>query len=546
MNLIIKVSRELLSISKLEKKVKTDLNKTNVIDTKELIFSEKYIQENLELVSSFLNVIVIKNKVKNARINDEEIISTVIDLINNIPTITNLYIKPDVTITYDVFMKLLDNNTLEYLSCYSIPKYLMTRLDSNKHLQIDVRSELFFVSDFMAKNNFDKYSDIYYKKSITIYDNFKSDDLNDFKTFLSINAYLKVIYIKKYSNDLINTIIELLVEARRENIKIVFYEKDNDLEVIVNSITYLKKVYEEHFKEYDITFDIIYSKEYKKKNILKQLNLNAVKITSFVAILVLLFFIVAEKIQTDKDTEKINDINSQITDILSEIDINDIDSQDRDIEYIEADDETVTTTKRPSSGGYVSSYYTNYEQVFEKLLVINSDTVGWVTVNNTKINYPVVKGEDNDYYLKRDFNKNKNSMGWVYMDYRNSVNMLSQNTIIYGHNIKAGLMFGSLRYTLNESWYKKTTNQIITFNTINENMKWQIFSIYKVGVTNDYLYANFNTDEEFLSFVDMIKSRSIYDFGVTIDKDDNILTLSTCYGNGDQRMVVHAKLIKAE
>ena len=87
------------------------------------------------------------------------------------------------------------------------------------------------------------------------------------------------------------------------------------------------------------------------------------------------------------------------------------------------------------SSGYVSSYYTNYEQVFDKLLTINPDTVGWLTVNNTKINYPVVKGKDNDYYLKRDYNQNKNSMGWIYMDYRNSINILSQNTIIYGHNI---------------------------------------------------------------------------------------------------------------
>lgn len=546
MNVVIKVSKELLSISKLEKKVKTDLNKTNVIDTKELIFSLKYIQDNLELVSSFLNVIVIKNKVKNARINDEEIISVIIDLINRIPSITKLYIKPDISLTYDMFLKLLDNNYLEYISCYSIPKFLMSRLDNNKDLKIDVRSELFFISDFMAKNELFKYSDIYYKKSITIYDNFKADDLEDFKTFLSINAYLKIIYIRKYSNELINTIIDLFNELNRQNIKIVFYEENNDVDIIINSISYLKKVHEEHFKDFNISFDIIYSKEYKKKNVFKQLNFNAIKVTSFVAIFVLLFFMIAEKIQNDRDTEKINSINNQITDILRDIDYTDIDEQDRDVEFIEADDEVTTTKKSSSSGsGYVSSYYTNYEQVFEKLLEINPDTVGWVTVNNTKINYPVVKGEDNDYYLKRDFNKQKNSMGWVYMDYRNSINLMSQNTIIYGHNIKGGLMFGSLRYTLNESWYKKTTNQIITFNTLNKNMKWQIFSIYKIGVTNDYLYANFNTDEEYMSFVDMIKSRSIYDFEVEFDKDDYMLTLSTCYGNGDQRMVVHAKLIES-
>ena len=132
------------------------------------------------------------------------------------------------------------------------------------------------------------------------------------------------------------------------------------------------------------------------------------------------------------------------------------------------------------------------------------------------------------------------------MDYRNSINVLSQNTIIYGHNINGGLMFGSLRYTLNESWYKKSTNQIITFNTLNKNMKWQIFSIYKIGVTNDYLYANFNTDKEYQQFIDKIKERSIYDFKVNVSPKDYILTLSTCHGTGKQRLVVHAKLITTD
>ena len=408
MNIIIKISRELLSISKLEKKIKTDLNKTNVIDTKELIFSEKYILDNTELVASFLNVIVIKNKVKNARINDEEIINTTLHLLNQIPSITKLYIKPDVELKYVTFLKLLDSH-LEYLSCYSIPKYLLTRLDTNKNLKIDIRNEMFFISDFFSKNELIKYSDIYYKKQITIYDNFDSQELEDFKTFLNINKYLNTIYIKKYSNELINNIIDELIENRNESIKIIFYEENNDLDIMINSISYLKKIHETHFKEYNITFDIKYSKEYKRKNILKQLNLNAIKITSFIAIFVFIFFIIAEKIQTDNDTNKINNINTQITDLLSEIEYTSIDSQDRDIEYIEADGIT-TTTKRPSGGSnYVSSYYTNYEQVFDKLLAINPETVGWLTVNNTKINYPVVQSTDNNYYLKRDFNKQKNT-----------------------------------------------------------------------------------------------------------------------------------------
>ena len=135
-------------------------------------------------------------------------------------------------------------------------------------------------------------------------------------------------------------------------------------------------------------------------------------------------------------------------------------------------------------------------------------------------------------------------MGWVYMDYRNNINNLSNNTIIMAHNIKQGLMFGTLRYTTNESWYKNPKNQIITFNTPIKNMKWKIFSIYTIPVTNDYLYANFGDLNEFQDFLNKLKGRSIYDFGVDLNKDDHILTLTTCGKTNATRLVVHAVLIE--
>ena len=129
------------------------------------------------------------------------------------------------------------------------------------------------------------------------------------------------------------------------------------------------------------------------------------------------------------------------------------------------------------------------------------------------------------------------------MDYRNNIYNLSNNTIILGHNLKNGMMFGTLRYTTNESWYKNPDNQIITFNTKVKNMKWKIFSIYKIPVTNDYLYANFGDLNEFKKFLDTIKSRSIYDFGIELKKEDHILTLTTCGTTSATRLVIHAVLI---
>ena len=129
------------------------------------------------------------------------------------------------------------------------------------------------------------------------------------------------------------------------------------------------------------------------------------------------------------------------------------------------------------------------------------------------------------------------------MDYRNNVYNLSNNTIILGHNLKNGMMFGTLRYVTNESWYKNPDNQIITFNTKVKNMKWKIFSIYKIPVTNDYLYANFGDLNEFKKFLDTIKARSIYDFGIELKKEDHILTLTTCGTTSATRLVIHAVLI---
>lgn len=179
---------------------------------------------------------------------------------------------------------------------------------------------------------------------------------------------------------------------------------------------------------------------------------------------------------------------------------------------------------------------------FDNLKSINPDTVGWIKVNNTKINYPFVHTIDNDYYLKHSFDKTSNKKGWVYLDYRNDIENLSKNSILYAHGLVNNEMFGSMRKTLKPSWYKNKDNQIITIATPTKNLKWQVFSLYTIEPESYYITTNFNSDEEFNKFITTIKSRSIYDFGVEVTKDDKVLTLSSCYDN-EKRMVLHAKLI---
>lgn len=193
-------------------------------------------------------------------------------------------------------------------------------------------------------------------------------------------------------------------------------------------------------------------------------------------------------------------------------------------------------------------YYSTFDLIdvdLKKLKEKNNDTVGWLNVNNTNINYPFVKYSDNDYYLHHSFDKSYNNAGWVFLDYRNNKNLTDKNNIIYGHHRVNNTMFTSLLNALNEGWYTNKDNHIIRVSLENENSLWQIISVYKIPVESYYITTKFNNDNEFITFLDTISKRSIYNFNYNINKDDIILTLSTCYDD-NSRVVVHAKLIKKE
>ena len=181
---------------------------------------------------------------------------------------------------------------------------------------------------------------------------------------------------------------------------------------------------------------------------------------------------------------------------------------------------------------------------FDNLKKINSDVVGWIKVNGTNINYPFVQSKDNKYYLTHSFNKSYNNAGWVFLDYRNN-NINNRNTIIYAHGRTDKTMFGTLRKVLNNGWINNTNNYVIKISTEKENSLWQIFSIYHIPTTNDYLQTEFKDEREYQSFLNILKNRSNHNFNTSITSNDTILTLSTCY-NDSEKMVVHAKLIKKQ
>lgn len=207
-----------------------------------------------------------------------------------------------------------------------------------------------------------------------------------------------------------------------------------------------------------------------------------------------------------------------------------------------ANEEELITTKEPDL--YEEYGSMNMLEVnFVNLKNINSDTVGWIKVNGTNINYPFVKANDNEYYLKHTFDKSSNKKGWVYLDYRNNIDNLSKNTILYAHGLVNNQMFGSMRKVIKPSWYNNKSNHIITIATPSGNQKWQVFSTYTIEPESYYITTNFSSDDEFNTFINTIKQRSVYDYKVNVTTNDKVLTLSSCYDD-KKRMVLHAKLIK--
>ena len=183
-----------------------------------------------------------------------------------------------------------------------------------------------------------------------------------------------------------------------------------------------------------------------------------------------------------------------------------------------------------------------YKVDFDKLKEINEDTVAWLKVNGTDIEYAVVKGNDNSYYLNHNFEKKYNSAGWIFADYKNKLDGTDKNIVIYGHNMRDDSMFGRLKNVLEEEWYNNEENHVINFVTEKEEQKYQVFSIYEIKNEDYYIDTEFKNNE-FEKFIDTLKNRSIKDFNVQVSETDRILTLSTCANNNKYRVVLHAKRI---
>lgn len=499
-----------------------NLLNTNVISQNELIFSYDYICSNLKIVSSFIRELVKSNNINIITIREYEIAPMILNVIKNIPEINIVYFLQETSLTFKLCESILKNKHIKYISVYNLQTFMLEMLD-NQNIYVDSRNEILFSSKFMILNNLDKFSSLYYKKELTLDFPFSELDEEDFIAFCKINKYLKNITLNAVKIDNIEFILKILKKNNLKNIRININDNIKDLELI----EYLRKLNKAYEKD-KIKFKINYSDDYLKNNLIDQINLNAIKSIILLIIVIILLIVGYVFISNYNSMQKVEDIQNEINTIIQKNENKtETEETNENIEILEDDikqDELTVINKD-----------------LEALKELNEDTVGWLKVKNTNVDYPVVQAEDNDYYLNKNFNKEHDVSGWIFMNYLNNPKDLSQNTIIFGHNMfYSGVMFGTLYKTKHANWYTNAENQIIEFNTLYENIEWRIFSIYVIPVTNDYLISNFGTDEKYMNFLNMITERSIYDFGVPLLEDDKILTLSTCSNNGKNRLVIHA------
>lgn len=181
-----------------------------------------------------------------------------------------------------------------------------------------------------------------------------------------------------------------------------------------------------------------------------------------------------------------------------------------------------------------------FEIDFDSLIEVNADVIGWININNTDVDYPVLKTNNNDFYLDRNIYKEKASHGSIFMDFRNIGDGTDRHTIIYGHQMDDGTMFTSLNNFKDEKFLNN--NKTFKLMLLNEVHTYEIFSAYVTDTSFYYIMTNFRTDDSFLSYVNKLKNKSYFNSDIVLNKNDKILTLSTCsYEFDNARFVIHAK-----
>lgn len=417
---------------------------------------------------------------------------------------------------------LLNSKILKELDVYYMPDFIIKKFKDN-NVNVITHIEHKFSDKFLLSQDALDHDTLYYRKELIINDRYEGL-YEDIKEFLAINHHLKAIRMYIYSIDLIEKLVDMIRLDESKNVIVFLYQKTDKGNFISQNFKWLKSINEICKKDNKCEFRIVYSSHFIKNNLFKQLTFTNIKLILLFGIYMCASMLViyatyryVDVLNEDKlKLELMNQVNNPT-------ELSDIDEEAEEEEEIET-----------------------FEVIFSELLKKNKDTVGYVIVNNTKISYPVVQSTDNSYYINHDFYKRYTYSGWIFLDYRNNSTNFDSNNILYGHSMKNGSMFGTLKKVLDSTFRSEIENMIISYHTPVKEYKFKIFSAYKVDYTTDYLKTNFDSKIEFNNFINMIKKRSVFTSNENIEYGDKILTLSTCTGSSNRRLVVHAVLREEE
>ena len=214
-------------------------------------------------------------------------------------------------------------------------------------------------------------------------------------------------------------------------------------------------------------------------------------------------------------------------------------------EYKKADDtyERIRIEKEELKNSYINNEDDTEKDGRGNIFIDNEDYRGWLNVENTNIDYPVLQSYDNQYYLDKDINREYLMSGSIFMNYLND-GFNDENTVLFGHNMRNGTMFAQLRKYKDRDFFYGNNNINIELSN-GDTLKYEVFSVYVTDVEDNYIQTKFDNANEYKEFLDRIKNNSIYETEIELSEDDKIITLSTCsFEFNDARLVVHGKLIK--
>ncbi len=518
MRILIKVKDDKLLFA-IRKRLNNDdknIINTNLISDDEIFFTDDYVKDHSLVVVSFLNALIKTYNINTLSFQEMAVAEVFQTLIAKFKSIKNIYFESDEVLTYSLCESLAKCNNVKFVSANYIPSYMFEMLDKYNIIP-ESRDEVLFTSNFMQINDLTNYSTIFYKYIIYLEFPFTSEDMEDFSTFCNINKNLKIIHINKPNRFNLEEIITILKANKKQKIKIYIHGDVQDPEVI----EYLKKYNKMLKKRYHIILKLTYSDKYIRENIAKQTNNNILRMCSYIIIGLVISCIAFIAYDSYRAMLKTSTIRKELNEVIEATDVTEVKKE------IEEKNEG-----KPVVNNEIAA-----------LTTVNPDIVGWLKVNNTNIDDAIVQGDNNDYYLNHNIYKEEDPVGWLFLNYSNDVDVIDDNTIIFGHNrYDNGVMFGTLNRALQSNWYLNEENQIITYETLYGTYKFRIFSIYITPTNSAYIQPNFPIKADKVEFFKSLVNKSIYNFGINLNENDKILTLSTCQSDVS-RLVVHAVLI---